>query len=63
MIEFHLPGMTCTHCAGRVAQALKQADPACRFDIDLEARKVRVRSIADREALADALADAGYPPA
>lgn len=63
MIEFHLPDMTCGHCAGTVTRALKQADPACEVRIDLGARTVQVRGVDDRDRLAETLAEAGYPPA
>jgi copper chaperone len=63
MIEFKLPDMTCGHCAGRVTQTLKAADPAAEVAIDLKAQTVQVRTREDRAALAEALADAGYPPA
>lgn len=63
MIEFQLPDMTCGHCASRVTQALKGTDPACRVSVDLKAQKVQVQSTDDRQTLADALTEAGYPPA
>lgn len=63
MHEFQLPDMTCGHCAGVVGQTLHLADPACKFQVDLSARKVTVQSDEDRAVLAEALADAGYPPA
>jgi copper chaperone len=63
MIEFQLPDMTCGHCASRVTQALKLTDPACQVSVDLKAQKVQVQSTDDRQNLADALTEAGYPPA
>ncbi len=63
MIQFHLPAMTCGHCASRVTAALRAADPVCTVSIDLAARTVSVQSDADVEELALALADAGYPAA
>jgi copper chaperone len=63
MIEFQLPDMTCGHCASRVAQTLKLTDPACQVSVDLKAQKVQVQSTDDRQTLADALTEAGYPPA
>ena len=63
MIEFQLPDMTCGHCASVVTRTLKLADPSCRIAIDLPAQKVQVHSTEDRQALADALAEAGYAPA
>ena len=63
MIEFQLPDMTCGHCASRVTQTLRQADPGCEVRIDLKSQTVQVQSNDDRQALADALSEAGYPPA
>lgn len=62
MHEFHLPDMTCGHCAGMVGQALKLADAQCTFQVDLPNRKITVQSAEDREVLAETLAEAGYPP-
>lgn len=63
MIEFHLPDMTCGHCASRVTQTLKLTDPGCQVNVDLKTQKVAVQSADDRQTLADALTEAGYPPA
>lgn len=63
MTEFQLPDMSCGHCASKVTQALKSADPACQVEVDLKTRTVRVQSDAHRAVLADALTEAGYAPA
>lgn len=63
MLEFSVPAMSCGHCVGAVTQALKQADPQARVEVDLATKKVKVESSQDRQALAGALAEAGYPPA
>lgn len=63
MLEFKLPDMTCGHCVGAVTQALKQVDPEAEVVVDLPQRKVRVASATPATTLADALAEAGYPPA
>jgi copper chaperone len=63
MFEFKLPDMTCGHCASRVTQALKQADPSCEVRIDLPTQQVQIKSAEDRSTLAEALFDAGYAPA
>jgi copper chaperone len=62
MHEFHLPDMTCGHCASKVNVTLKRVDPACEIQVDLPRRLVSVKSAEDREALVEALAEAGYPP-
>ncbi len=63
MHEFQLPDMTCGHCAGMVGQTLQMTDPNCKFQVDLPARKVTVQSDESRDVLAEALSEAGYPPA
>lgn len=62
MHEFHIPDMTCGHCASKVNTALKRFDAACDIQVDLLQRKVSVRSGEDRAALVDVLSEAGYPP-
>ena len=53
--------MTCGHCVGRVTKAIEAVDPHARVECDLAAHKVRVDSQEDRETIAGALVDAGYP--
>ncbi|UCU93463.1 heavy-metal-associated domain-containing protein [Hydrogenophaga taeniospiralis] len=62
MHEFHLPDMTCGHCASKVNVILKLVDPACEIQLDLPRQLVSVKSAEDREALVEALSEAGYPP-
>lgn len=63
MIELKLPDMSCGHCAGAVAQACKQVDPQARVEVDLGSKRVTIDSQADSKAFAEALSEAGYPPA
>lgn len=63
MLEFNLPDMSCGHCASTVTQTCKLVDPAAKVEVDLNARKVTVQSSEDRQDFAEALAEAGYPPA
>ena len=60
-MEFNIPAMSCGHCVGAVTQAVKSLDPAAQVNVDLPARKVVVQSSQDRQAVAAALAEAGYP--
>lgn len=62
MHEFHLPDMTCGHCASKVSVTLKLVDPACEIRVDLPRHLITVTSSEDRESLVEALVDAGYPP-
>ncbi|HSV48641.1 MAG TPA: heavy-metal-associated domain-containing protein [Ramlibacter sp.] len=63
MLEFKLPAMSCGHCASSVTEAVKSVDPQARVEVDLESKQVKVESTGDRASLAQALTDAGYPPA
>ncbi len=63
MIEFKLPDMSCGHCVGTVTQTVKQVDPAAKVEVDLASKRVTVDSTQAQDTFAQALADAGYPPA
>ena len=63
MLEFKLPDMSCGHCAGTVTKAVKQVDPQAKVDVDLQTKQVKVESAEPREQFAEALTEAGYPPA
>jgi copper chaperone len=63
MVEFTIPEMSCGHCVGAITQALKAVDPAAQIDVTLADKKVRVQSTLERQALAQALSEAGYEPA
>jgi copper chaperone len=60
-MEFNIPAMSCGHCAGVIARTVKSLDPAAQVNVDLAAKKVVVQSSQDRQAVAQALAEAGYP--
>lgn len=63
MIELNLPDMTCGHCASTVAKTVAFIDPAAKVEVDLNAKLVKIQSSADRTDFAEALTEAGYPPA
>ena len=60
---FHLPDMQCGHCVSSVARAVIELDPRARIEPELARRRALIRSGLAREELAEALAEAGYPPA
>lgn len=62
MLEFNVQDMTCGHCVSVVTKAIKQADPNAKVAIDLPTHKVQVETTEDRETVAAALTEAGYPP-
>lgn len=63
MIELNLPDMTCGHCASTVAQTCKLVDPSAKVEVDLNSKLVKISSAEDRQVFAEALTEAGYPPA
>lgn len=58
---FHVPDMTCGHCAATVRGALEKALPGTSVDIDIAAARVSVAGDADKAE--EAIRDAGYSPA
>lgn len=63
MIELNLPDMSCGHCASTVAQTCKLVDPTAKVEVDVGTKQVRIDSNEDRKDFAEALTEAGYPPA
>ena len=63
MIKLNLPDMTCGHCASTVAQTVAFVDPAAKVEVDLHTRLVKIQSSEDSANFAEALTEAGYPPA
>lgn len=62
MFNFEIPNMTCGHCVKAVTQAVQQADPAARLQIDLATKQVQVETTLARERVVAQLAEAGYTP-
>ena len=60
-MEFDIPDMSCGHCAGVITKTIKQLDANATLNIDLPAKKVTVQTVEDRQTIAAALAEAGYP--
>jgi copper chaperone len=58
--QFQVEGMTCGHCEMAVTRAVKQLDAGAEVKIDRSVGKVEVQSQAAHEALAKAIAEAGY---
>ena len=63
MIQFKLPDMTCGHCEKTVRATVAQVDADAKVTVDLSTHQVSIDGKADRETLARALTEAGYPPA
>ena len=60
-MEFNIPAISCGHCVRAVTEAVQQVDPDAQVSVDLESKKVTVQTTREREAVAAALAEAGYP--
>ncbi|MCA3186161.1 MULTISPECIES: heavy-metal-associated domain-containing protein [unclassified Cupriavidus] len=61
MIQFQVEGMSCNHCVGAITRAVQAVDPAAQVAADVPAQSVKVESGADRQALQQAIEEAGYP--
>lgn len=61
-MKFIVQDMTCGHCAGRIAKAVKDADSSAEVQIDVRSKSVTVTSSAPAEDIAAAISDAGYTP-
>jgi copper chaperone len=60
-MQFHIENMTCGGCVRGVTKALTRLDPDATLQADTEARTLTVQTSAPREAVTQALADAGFP--
>ncbi|MGH6637547.1 MAG: heavy-metal-associated domain-containing protein [Polaromonas sp.] len=60
-MEFDIPAMSCGHCASVISQTVKRVDPDAKVSVDLASKKVTVQTSEDRQAVAAALTEAGYP--
>jgi copper chaperone len=54
--------MTCGHCKARIEKSLKDAVNPSKVDVDLGSKTVVVETEASREAVFEAIDDAGYTP-
>lgn len=61
MYELDVEGMTCGGCANSVTKSIRTLDHSATVDVDLKAKKVRVSTNANLEAVTSAVVDAGYP--
>ncbi|HRH87245.1 MAG TPA: heavy-metal-associated domain-containing protein [Rubrivivax sp.] len=63
MISFQVNDMTCDHCVGTIAKALKSVDAAVKLRFDLAAHRVDIESRSvDAAAFSGAIRQAGYAP-
>lgn len=55
-----IDGMTCQHCVGSVRREVSALDGVSAAEVDLETRTLTVEGTAADEAIAGAVAEAGY---
>ena len=60
-MEFTIKDMSCGHCVSVITKTVQQLDAQARVQVELTSKKVVVESSQPRAAIAEALADAGYP--
>jgi copper chaperone CopZ len=60
MLRFRIEGMTCQGCVGSVTQAVAAAAPGQPVEISLASGEVTVGGEANADAVAEAIARAGY---
>ncbi len=58
--QFKVEGMTCQHCVRNVREAIEDLDPAAEVVVDLASGRVDVTAGTPREAIRQAIVDAGY---
>ncbi|HQX60600.1 MAG: heavy-metal-associated domain-containing protein [Rhodoferax sp.] len=63
MLEFTINDMSCGHCASVITKTVRSLDAQAKVDVDLAHKKVQIESTEDRATIAEALTEAGYPPA
>lgn len=63
MFEFTINDMSCGHCASMITKTVRALDSEAKVDVDLAHKKVQVETTEDRDTIAVALSEAGYPPA
>ena len=58
--QFQVADMSCGHCVGADEEAVQGDDPDAKVKLEPAQGQVQVESTQPREALAAAIADAGY---
>jgi copper chaperone len=60
MFRLNVEGMSCGHCVGAITRAVHAVDPKAEVRVDLIARTVEATTNAGRDAVAEAITNAGY---
>jgi copper chaperone len=59
-MKLHVEDMTCGGCVKGVTRALQTLDPAATLQADLVTRTVEIKTGKPREAVVNAIGDAGF---
>lgn len=62
MIKFQVADMSCAHCAGAITQAIEEADPQAKVQIDLGTHTVTIDDSVEVDKIRQAIREAGYSP-
>ena len=60
MTTIKVKGMKCGGCAASVTRAIRLADPAAKFEVDLKGQAVHVHGDREEQAIKAAIERAGY---
>lgn len=60
-MEFDVPAISCGHCVKAITETVKSLDPGAQINVDIATRKVTLETSRDRQTVAAALTEAGYP--
>lgn len=61
MIELKVPDMSCDHCVATISKTVRALDGEATVKADLGTQTVSIDSKVDRQKIAVALEEAGYP--
>lgn len=62
MLTFDVQDMTCEHCVGAIARAVKEIDANARVDVQLAGKRVMIDSDVAAAKFTEAIREAGYTP-
>jgi copper chaperone len=61
-VQFTVPDMSCSVCAGKIEKAVHTVDPSAGFAADTTTKLVTIATNSDRTQLQQAIQAAGYNP-
>jgi copper chaperone len=61
-MQFTVPDMSCSVCAGKIQKAVESIDPTAEFQADTTTKLVTIVSQGDKTQIQQAIVAAGYNP-